>query len=72
MNSSDAQPVRIGEKALRCLVCGHDEFHLVEGIVTVHGATAFGLALGNPSADLAICGSCGHLHTFVRVSHPET
>jgi hypothetical protein len=66
MRFDGPNPMGIGDRLLVCLVCGNDEFYTGQGLVITDGATAVGLEVRNPKADLASCSACGHLHTFLE------
>jgi hypothetical protein len=58
-------PVEVAGRALRCLVCEggtfwHQRAQLHSGV-----ATFFGMEWTSPSADCAICGTCGYVHWFM-------
>ncbi|MFI9291284.1 hypothetical protein [Streptomyces gardneri] len=65
-----AKPVHaaVGEKKVRCLICGGDVFREREVKLNSTGMEFFNMAWANESATGLICRSCGYVHLFVRGS----
>ncbi|MEU7564647.1 hypothetical protein [Streptomyces fradiae] len=63
-----AKPVhaQIGDRAIRCLVCGGDTFREREVKLNSTGMELFNLAWANESARGLICWSCGYVHLFAN------
>lgn len=57
--------VTVHGRALRCLVCGGDEFWDREVKLNSSGMEFFNLAWANQSALGVLCASCGYVHEFV-------
>ena len=54
--------VEVAGRALRCLVCDADVFTVRTITLITSGLANTGF---NKQADVATCGTCGHLHQFV-------
>ncbi|WP_374985416.1 hypothetical protein [Streptomyces fradiae] len=57
---------QVGDRAVRCLVCGGDTFREREVKLNSTGMEFFDLAWANESARGLICWSCGYVHLFVN------
>ncbi len=56
--------VRVGEKALTCLVCGNDTFEERDAVLNTKSAEFFRVAWANRAAEDYICTSCGYVFWF--------
>ena len=61
----DAETVKVGQKTLICLVCGHGRFRRRRAQLNTALATFFKLDWANRSATCFICEQCGYIHWFL-------
>jgi len=61
----DAETVKVGQKTLTCLVCGHDRFRRRRAQLNTALATFFKLDWANRSAECMVCQQCGYIHWFL-------
>ena len=55
----------VGDKTIRCLMCGAGEFWDREIKLNTTGMELFDLAWANQSALGLVCASCGYVHEFL-------
>ena len=55
----------VAGNALKCQVCGHDEFERREGQLNTSGMSFLNLDWLNPTALCFVCDRCGYIHWFL-------
>ena len=55
---------RVGDIAIKCPVCGHDEFDKKSMLMNTTGMTFMGLDWLNDSACALVCKRCGRIELF--------
>jgi predicted nucleic-acid-binding Zn-ribbon protein len=63
--NSEAISVTIQGRELKCLVCGHDEFHKREAQLNTAAASFFGFDWANQSGTCYVCAQCAYIHWFL-------
>lgn len=61
----DPLSIEIRGKPLKCLVCGHDEFHTRDAQLNTAGMSFLNLDWINPTGRCYICARCGYIHWFL-------
>jgi len=62
---SDPISVEVQGRALKCLVCGHDEFWKKAAQLNTAGASFLNLEWTSPSGICYLCARCGYIHWFM-------
>jgi predicted nucleic-acid-binding Zn-ribbon protein len=62
---TEAISVEIHGHVLKCLICGHEEFHKRQAQLNTAAASFFGFDWANRSALCYVCAQCGHIHWFL-------
>jgi hypothetical protein len=63
--SKEPKSYEIQGNVLKCLVCGHDEFHNRTAQLHSAGATFFNIEWTSPTGQCFICDRCGFIHWFL-------
>ena len=61
---SQAGPVEIEGKELKCAICGHDRFRTRKAQLNTAGAEFVNLGWANQAATCHACEKCGYVHWF--------
>lgn len=69
---TDHRRISIAGAALRCQHCDFDHFGHRKAQLNTAAMTFMDLDWLNASADVYVCGRCGHLHWFLPPPPPET
>lgn len=67
----EPERVEVLGKALRCEICGGQEFWQRAAQLNTSLATFFGFDWANPSATCVICAHCGYIHWFMPLQMPQ-
>lgn len=59
-----------GNVAIRCPLCGHDEFDTSPMLMSTSGATFIGMDWANRSATALICQRCSRIELFAKAPTP--
>ena len=62
---ADPISVEVQGRALKCLVCGHDEFWKKAAQLNTAGASFLNLEWTSPSGICYLCARCGYIHWFM-------
>ncbi len=57
---------RVGERAIVCPICGHDEFDRREMLINTSGMSFFGMDWLNKSACALVCKKCSRIELFAE------
>ena len=58
--------IMIGDKQLKCLFCGENEFKKVNTKLNLKWAASFGAEMFSPEGAAYICKNCGYKHEFFK------
>lgn len=64
-SKEQTEPCQVNGMALRCLVCGNDQFSKREALLNTAGASFLGFDWANASGICLICADCGYIHWFL-------
>jgi predicted nucleic-acid-binding Zn-ribbon protein len=61
----EASSYEVQGQALKCMLCGHDEFHRREAQLNTAAASFFNVDWANASAICFVCDKCGRIEWFL-------